>query len=95
VRSINDSRRREHELAETEGTDYSDHFPTFTPLGMMASKLLSNGYIVTPPPLKSQGLHHHQGRLLPDGFGPCAAHVVGEPQQQLDRLLGAAQESVH
>jgi hypothetical protein len=62
---------------------------------MMASKLLSNGYVATPPPLKSQGVQHHQGRLLPDGFGPCAADVVGEPQQQLDRLLGAAQEGLY
>jgi hypothetical protein len=30
VRSIIDSRRREHEVAETEGTDCSDHFPAFT-----------------------------------------------------------------
>jgi hypothetical protein len=40
-------------------------------------------------------LQHHQGRLLPDGFGPCAAHMAGEPQQQLDRLLGAVQENLH
>jgi hypothetical protein len=30
VRSIIDSRRREHEVAETEGTDCSNHFLVFT-----------------------------------------------------------------
>jgi hypothetical protein len=30
VRSIIDSKRREHEVAETEGIDCSDHFPAFT-----------------------------------------------------------------
>jgi hypothetical protein len=51
---------------------------------MMASKLLSNGYIVTPPPLKSQEAPTSPSHLLPDGFGPCATHMVGEPQQQLE-----------
>jgi hypothetical protein len=40
-------------------------------------------------------LQQHQGRPLPDGFGPCTAHMAGETQQQLDRLLGGAQESLH
>jgi hypothetical protein len=30
VRSIIDSRRREHEVAETEGTECSNHFPAVT-----------------------------------------------------------------
>jgi hypothetical protein len=70
VQSIIDSRRREREVAETEGTETtifqrSPHGSAVTStlrassrLGspsMMARKLLSNGYIVTPPPLKSQG----------------------------------------
>jgi hypothetical protein len=55
---------------------------------MMANKLLSNGYDVTLHRRSRRRLQHHQGRLLPDGFGPCTTHMVGEPQQQLDRLLG-------
>jgi hypothetical protein len=30
------------------------------------------------------GSKYHQSRLLPDGFGPCAAHLAGKPQQQLN-----------
>jgi hypothetical protein len=32
---------------------------------------------------------------FPMALDPARAQVVGEPQQQLDRLLGAAQESLH
>jgi hypothetical protein len=63
-----DSRRKVREEVEMEGTDCSDRFLAFSarfssykyPEGfkpiaspsMMVSKLLSNSYVATPPPLK-------------------------------------------
>jgi hypothetical protein len=33
--------------------------------------------------------------FFPMTLDPAPAHMAGEPQQQLDRLLGAAQEGLH
>jgi hypothetical protein len=66
-----DSRRKVCEEVETEGIDCSDRFPAFSarfssykypegfkPIGITkydGKRLLSNGYVATPQPLKSQG----------------------------------------
>jgi hypothetical protein len=76
VRTVISSRRKVREEVETEGTDCSDRFPTFSarfssykypegfkPIGITkydGKQALSSGSVATPRPLRSQG-----GRISP------------------------------
>jgi hypothetical protein len=112
VRSIIDSRRRERELAEIEGTDCSDRFPVYT--AWFSSYKYPEGF-------KPIGITKYDGKQAPQQWLRCystAIEVAGgsnitkvvyfpmalDPapltwleslSNKLDRLLGAAQESLH
>jgi hypothetical protein len=68
VRSIIDSKRREREVAETEGTDCSDRFPALTawfssykyPEGFKPIGITKyDGYVASSSAMATLLLHHH------------------------------------
>jgi hypothetical protein len=67
VRSIIDSRRREHEVAETEGTDCSDCFPAFT--ARFSSYKYSEG-------LKPIGITKYDGKQAPQQWLRCYSTTI-------------------
>jgi hypothetical protein len=67
VRSIIDSRRRERELAETEGTDCSDRFPAFT------ARFSSYKY---PEGFKLIGITKYDGKQGPQQWLRCYSTAI-------------------
>jgi hypothetical protein len=67
VRSIIDSRRREREVAETEGTDYSDRFPAFT------ARFSSYKY---PEGFKPIGITKYDGKQAPQQWLRCYSTAI-------------------
>jgi hypothetical protein len=67
VRSIIDSRRKEHEVAETEGTDYSDRLPAFT------ARFSSYKY---PDGFKTIGITKYDGKQAPQRWLRCYSTAI-------------------
>jgi hypothetical protein len=67
VRSIIDSRRREREVAETEGTDYRDRFPAFT------ARFSSYKY---PEGFKPIGITKYDGKQAPQQWLHCYSTAI-------------------
>jgi hypothetical protein len=67
VRSIIDSRRREREVAETEGTDCSDRFSTFT------ARFCSYKY---PECFKPIGITKYDGKQAPQQWLRCYSTAI-------------------
>jgi hypothetical protein len=67
VRSVIDSRRREHEVAKTEGTDCSDHFPAFS------ARFSSYKY---PEGFKPIGITKYDGKQAPQQWLRCYSTAI-------------------
>jgi hypothetical protein len=67
VRSIIDSRRREREVAKTEGTDCSDRFPAFT------VRFSSSKY---PEGFKPIGITKYDGKQAPQQWLHCYSTAI-------------------
>jgi hypothetical protein len=67
VRSIIDSRRRECEVAETEDTDCSDHFPAFS------ARFSSYKY---PEGFKPIGITKYDGKQAPQQWLHCYSIAI-------------------
>jgi hypothetical protein len=67
VQSVIDSRRREREVAETEGTDCSDHFPAFS------AQFSCYKY---PEEFKLIGITKYDGKQAPQQWLRCYSTAI-------------------